>query len=122
MTFLIYKELAKRQNIPLSNLQTIIRDSITNTDTLDIIDDVCSRLGNKKPKLCPPELPGLLYDVNSDEGKALLGTPNARGAGWLLAQHRAAFPDKTVTSLRIFGFVMDADLGAVSAGRMIHYG
>ena len=31
--------------------------------------------------------PGLTFSIESDEGLALLGTPNGRGVAWLLKQH-----------------------------------
>ena len=92
----------ERTGSPVSNLNKILHSEISNQDTRNIVENVCDRLGDEKPDPCPPE-DGLSYGINSDEGKALLGTPNGLGAGWLLAQHRSEFPGKMITSVRISG-------------------
>ena len=40
--------------------------------------------------------------MDSDEGRALWGSPNGEGIGWLLAQHKEQFGIKTVTSVTVF--------------------
>jgi hypothetical protein len=46
--------------------------------------------------------PGTTFTLDTDEGLALLGTPNALGVGWLLAQHEEAFGEKRVTSITVW--------------------
>ncbi|KAL8711188.1 MAG: hypothetical protein Q9220_004333 [cf. Caloplaca sp. 1 TL-2023] len=60
---------------------------ISNADTQNIIDTLFTA-GTGRPN---PNLgwPGLVFDMNSDGGKALLGTPNGLGVGWLLNDHAA---------------------------------
>lgn len=46
--------------------------------------------------------PGTCYEASSDEGMALLGTPNGIGVSYLLIQHKEYLGHKTVESITVF--------------------
>ena len=45
--------------------------------------------------------PGISFDIERKEAKAILGTPNGKGVAWLLAQHRAQLGEKTVKKVTL---------------------
>ncbi|KAL9609756.1 MAG: hypothetical protein Q9167_005500 [Letrouitia subvulpina] len=60
-----------------ANLRYIIRENIVNSETCDIIDHALD--------YAPiDEETERTYDIDSEDGKALLGTPNGGGTAWLL--------------------------------------
>lgn len=65
-------------------LRYIARDTIFNEDSLAVMDYLFLR--DKKDNRAVP-WPGLEYKGDSDEGKALLATPNGRSTAWLLIDH-----------------------------------
>lgn len=96
-------------------LRWVFRRIIRNDDTQSIIGYVCKQkgVGKKRPKggtgpvWQAPVWPGLVVraDGQGSDGelfRALLGTPNARGVVWLLAQRREGLGRKAVRSIRVW--------------------
>jgi hypothetical protein len=73
--------------LEIRNLRYVLRFTINNDHTLAVINQI---LDAHRPlgKGCP-SWPGITIDVDSEDGKALLGTPNGSGVAWLLIQHKA---------------------------------
>ena len=46
--------------------------------------------------------------METEEGKALLGTPNGSGIAWLLAQHRKQLGDKAVKKVQLWYSITSA--------------
>ncbi|KAF2794315.1 hypothetical protein K505DRAFT_361196 [Melanomma pulvis-pyrius CBS 109.77] len=46
--------------------------------------------------------PGASFNMDTPEGKALLGTPNGVGVGYMLAQHKAQLGKKTISKVDVF--------------------
>lgn len=44
-----------------------------------------------------------VYGMDTDEGKAILGSPNGQGVGWLLIQHKSQLGMRTVQSVAVWG-------------------
>ncbi|KAL8938632.1 MAG: hypothetical protein Q9211_003116 [Gyalolechia sp. 1 TL-2023] len=65
-------------------LRYLARDKIFNEETLTVMDYLFLR-DRKDTRNVP--WPGLAYRGDSDEGKALLATPNGRATAWLLIDH-----------------------------------
>ncbi|KAL8782272.1 MAG: hypothetical protein Q9213_005546, partial [Squamulea squamosa] len=64
-----------------NDLQYIGHDFIANPKTESVMDYIFEQAGKGDD---PPEFPGLEFGMDSDEGRALLGTPNGIGAARLL--------------------------------------
>jgi hypothetical protein len=75
----------------------VIRSPIENTETEALIKQALDRVG--KP-LGP--WPGVVFDMNTDEGQALLGSPNGLGVGYLLIQHKNSLGMKTISKVTVF--------------------
>ncbi|KAL8994778.1 MAG: hypothetical protein Q9169_005340 [Polycauliona sp. 2 TL-2023] len=65
-------------------LRYLARDNIDNENTQAVMKYLFLR---DKGQANSVVWPGLSYDGNSDEGKALLATPNGRATAWLLIDH-----------------------------------
>ncbi|KAI4256996.1 MAG: hypothetical protein L6R42_005908, partial [Xanthoria sp. 1 TBL-2021] len=65
-------------------LRYLARDNISNENTKAVIRYLLLR---DKGQANSVVWPGVDYDGNSDEGKALLATPNGRATAWLLIDH-----------------------------------
>ena len=68
-------------SVDFKKLQYFVHDDITNEDTKTTMAFIMQESGIK-PNDC--RFPGLVFDITTQEGLALLGTPNGMGAGWLL--------------------------------------
>jgi hypothetical protein len=97
---------------PFNNLRYVIRHDIENSDTNSIVHTILqSHFGscsydtfNTGCPYCCAYLawPGLIFSIDSDEGLALLGTPNGRGVAWMLAQHEEVFGRKEAVEVRVW--------------------
>lgn len=65
-------------------LRYIARDVVNNDETSAVMNYLFAR-DSADPRNVP--WPGLEYSGDSDEGKALLATPNGRATAWLLIDH-----------------------------------
>ncbi|KAL8681438.1 MAG: hypothetical protein Q9186_002443 [Xanthomendoza sp. 1 TL-2023] len=63
------------------NLRYIAHDLVANEDTESVMDSIIEE-ANKKPADLP--FPGLVFNMDTEPGRALLGTPNGIGAARLL--------------------------------------
>lgn len=79
VVFLQYEELARKNGDNIQDLQYIFQAVISNDETISVVDFIAKkknqRVRNWNHKLT--------FSLNSDEGKALIGTANGKGAGWL---------------------------------------
>lgn len=118
----IYLEWAKRSSVlNKRNLKYVIRYNVANPETRRLIARALNEAGydSSLGKLNGQPLNRILYSLLSgpplytnkvvllmtgDPGKAILGAPNGRGVGYLLAQHQGPlqFGKKTVTQVTMF--------------------
>lgn len=97
VAFLQYSSAATTSELPLP-LNYIFRNTITNPDTFAITSHVLVKQGYKDYE----EWPGVIFDVDSEEGRAILGTPSGSGIVWLLAQHKQQLGEKRITKITLF--------------------
>lgn len=91
------------QNQAASNvggLKNILRSNIINLDTRNMMDTALQMM-------TPPQAIGfwgsqVTFEMTSDQGKALLGTPNGGGVAWILINHKAQLGIKTISSVTIW--------------------
>jgi hypothetical protein len=91
--FLQWQKLAGGSN-KIKNLKYFIRKDVQNRDTLKIIDEATGNVAK--------EWPGTTFSMESDEGKALLRTPNGVGLAYMLIQHKPELGVKVPTQVRVF--------------------
>ncbi|KAL8691332.1 MAG: hypothetical protein Q9218_003418 [Villophora microphyllina] len=65
------------------NLRYIGRDKISNPDTYNVMRSIFDT--TRRSRLVP--WPGLTFGMNTDNGLAMLGTPNGVATAWLLIDH-----------------------------------
>ncbi|KAE9992668.1 hypothetical protein EG327_008269 [Venturia inaequalis] len=88
----------------------ILRINMMNVETLNLIDQILRNLPAAERPLgpaawgvpTPPWSDRKVFNMDTDAGKVLLGSPNGRGVAWLLLQHKRAFGLKTITSAVVF--------------------
>ncbi|CAO2652348.1 Nn.00g006310.m01.CDS01 [Neocucurbitaria sp. VM-36] len=80
------------------NLHHILIHASTNPLTMRAIRRACQMLGKDKPTVWP----GDRIKLNTEIGKALLGTPNGRAVPYFLSHHRATLGHKAVFEMNLF--------------------
>ena len=96
--FLEWQNIATTTGQNIQNIQYIFQFDISNDDTNDIVDQAVLNVD-------PQGIggwPGHVLPMSTNEGKAILGTPNGNGQAWLLATHKAQFGLKTIESVRVW--------------------
>ncbi|KAI9695499.1 MAG: hypothetical protein M1820_008601 [Bogoriella megaspora] len=126
VTYLEYARQATSSS-QLTNLRYIFRNKIDNLATRQAIsralrihsnipisfssdtnngEDSSSSNGDNDddgtPRWYPGPWPGVTFDTDTDEGKALLATPNVGGVAWLLIQHKEVWKGRTVREIQVF--------------------
>lgn len=81
-----------------NNIRYYIVNAITNSATGPIIQSALESADAAPLK----KWPGHSFGMDTDEGKALLGTPVGVGIAYLLAQHKAQLGIKTVSKVDVF--------------------
>ncbi|KAI9708119.1 MAG: hypothetical protein M1820_004323 [Bogoriella megaspora] len=101
--FLEYQHAAQSKNAPLDNLKYILRMTIYNLNTIDIFKRALGAQGHDYADLGSFADGSITIQMSTDEGKAILGSPNGRAGAFILAQHQQAFGKrKTINSVRIW--------------------
>ncbi|PSN75361.1 hypothetical protein BS50DRAFT_568037 [Corynespora cassiicola Philippines] len=108
VAFLQYVEAAREaggkvamgRDIPemIKGLRYVLRFRVQEPTTRTVVDWVLQQSGSK---LVP--WPGVTFGMDTEEGKAVLGTINGSGVAYLLAQRREALGRKTVEKVTVFG-------------------
>ncbi|KAF1851022.1 uncharacterized protein K460DRAFT_271378 [Cucurbitaria berberidis CBS 394.84] len=85
-----------RENPNIKNIRYYGVNMVMNEDTNKLI---ARALRNKKKKLSP--WPGIAFSTDTDEGKAILGSPVGATIAYFLTQHKAQLGFKVVTKVTI---------------------
>lgn len=80
-----------------NGLRYILRHGIINGDTNDVAEHILERRG-----LMFQSWPGLKIPFPHRDALALMGTPNGRGAAWMLIQHKRELGMKRFSDVTIF--------------------
>ncbi|KAJ8107617.1 hypothetical protein OPT61_g8742 [Boeremia exigua] len=84
-------------NVP-SSMRYFASLSITNLETRGIISKVLNMASYTEV----PAWPGFDVDANTEQGAALLGTPNAIAFSYLLVQHKASLGHLKISKITLF--------------------
>jgi hypothetical protein len=105
--FVVWNSCEKKLKAP----RYILRVALANATVREIIDHVlrdpkgCNRSGLEQSDdgfLKPRDWPGHRFDIDSDEGKILLGSPNGAGVAWFLTQHKKELGVHYVDRVTVF--------------------
>jgi hypothetical protein len=112
VAFLQWKTLASSARPrSLPELKTVVRYEILNADTRAISSAILASIRKQRQETAEPGVsydswfpkwPGVTFSIDSEEAKALCGTPNGSGVLWLLAQHKAGLGHKTVDEVCLY--------------------
>lgn len=95
VVFLQWQETCKGDEKCMMSLQTVVQMGVDNEATFRITERALA--GQNWTAY-----PGHTFQKDSDEFAAILATPNARGAAWLLLQRRQALGWKYIDSIQLF--------------------
>ena len=95
ITFVEWQRQAQDEGQDISGLKYVIRYDIVNVDTAEIIEEA---VGDSSRILWP----GVTISMSTEEGRAILGTPNGAGVAFLLATHKVQLGQKTVESVHVW--------------------
>lgn len=104
-----------KDNPDVRNVRFFFMMGISNDQTNALI---ATCLRNKKETL--REWPGVGFDAESDEGRALLGSPNGAAFAYFLVQHKAELGRKRVGKVTVFRAETDDDLAFVDPHLVFH--
>ncbi|KAF9885830.1 hypothetical protein FE257_012302 [Aspergillus nanangensis] len=90
--YLFWKELSTNKNV--KNLKYFFRHHVINTQSKRIALEVAGG--------AIPEWPGVSYDMSTDQGKAILGTPNGSGVAFFLINHKPELGVRVPTKVTLF--------------------
>jgi hypothetical protein len=104
-----------KANPDIKNVRYLFMMGISNDQTNTLI---ATCLHNKEETL--KEWPGIEFHTKSDEGHALLGSPNGAAFAYFLMQHKAELGQKTITKVTVFRAETDDDLAFVDPHLVFH--
>jgi hypothetical protein len=87
-------------------LKAVFRVQIQNVETYTLLQKVIEKHGHDTYL----EWPGVSFEAESEEGRAILGTPNGSGVAWMLVQHKKQFGGKSVERVNLFYAPKKSDL------------
>ncbi|CAN9216217.1 unnamed protein product [Alternaria alternata] len=104
-----------RNNPNVRNIRYFFMIGISNDLTNQIIASCLRDAGAELS-----EWPGTSFSTTTDQGHALLGSPNGATFAYLLMQHKAQLGQKTITKITVFRPETDDDLSFVDASLCFH--
>ena len=87
-------------------LNYVFRVQIQNAETSLVLNNIISKHGTFTFEFWP----GITFGMDTEEGKAILGTPNGCGVAWMLIQHKKAFGEKNIEKVTLFHAAKKDDL------------
>ena len=98
LMFLEYQRKMEAMHKPMTGLKGLIRSGIINQETRSL---VAQALGYKSDDRRVPDWPGRDFEADSDEGAAIVASPNGRAAAWLLGTHKEQLGHKIISKVRV---------------------
>ena len=95
--FLIWQNACGARSNCVDGLKYIIHHRVTNLPSMAVAKKILGRMSNLKAWQGTP------VDVDSDDGHALLGSPNGRSVAYLLVDRKDTFEGKTIEQMNVFG-------------------
>lgn len=86
-----------RDNPNIKNLRYFWAQNVMNIQTSNIVASALNIWGKELTGW-----PGATFDMDSDEGMALLGSPNAISFAYLLVSHKEQLGNKKITKAQVF--------------------
>ncbi|KAB8271770.1 hypothetical protein BDV30DRAFT_249945 [Aspergillus minisclerotigenes] len=107
--FLMWKEVAGNSEAELKNIKYFVRHHVINGASLDVALEVASgkplpptKEDGSRDTSMVEEWPGKSYDMSTDDGKAILGTPNGAGVARFLMDHKQELGVKAPSKVTLF--------------------
>lgn len=95
VAWLFWEMSCKGEGVGVGNLNYVFRVQIVNDNTRFIVSRA---LGSTSVGAWP----GTAFNMDTDQGRAILGTPNGSGVAWFLINHQMQMGTRTVKSVNVF--------------------
>ena len=108
MIFLQWEHFAELANCDVRNLRYVFRSRIDNEQTLMVIRRAISAKTNTSSAAqasggsLPGKWPGLTFRTDTDEGRALLATPNAKGIARGIFDRPEKYQGMVIKEIQVF--------------------
>ncbi|KAH9822956.1 Glycoside hydrolase family 36 protein, partial [Teratosphaeria destructans] len=103
VAFLTWQHLCEVQGVDVDDIERIVRVNIINDDTLELMLAVLqSERGIDELTDLGDFQNGEEFLLSDDGFDVLLGTPNASGVAWFLAQHKSTLGEKRITRITLW--------------------
>ncbi|KAK5122824.1 hypothetical protein LTR85_003739 [Meristemomyces frigidus] len=97
VSFLLWQQQCSDSGKPVAGLEWVFHETIMNDSTKALIFQA---LGGNANSIT--SWPGKTFHACTDAGKALIGSPNASGTAWMLAQHNTALAGKVIDRIVVY--------------------
>lgn len=87
-------------------IKYIFRVGIQNVPTYSILNKILTKHKRDTYEVWP----GMTFPIDSEDGKAILGTLNGAGVAWLLAQHKKELGNLAIEKVTVFYAENESDL------------
>jgi hypothetical protein len=103
---------ATRHKTPVPNLRSVDRDHVVNSTTVQVVKAILSKREEWTPDGYVWHRPRYMFTPESDDFKALLGTPHGAGVAYLLIQHKEILGHRVVQRVEVVKIAGDGlDVG-----------
>lgn len=106
-----------RNNADIKNIRYFFMLGISNDESNQLIATCLQNAGKRLD-----EWPGAEFDTSTDEGHALVGSPNGAAFAYFLMQHKKELGLKTITHVTVFRAETDDDSAFVDPHLMFRVG
>ena len=96
--FLAWQHACEEAATDVGSLAYVFRSHVTNDDTLAIASKALQGVDLQAAR----PWPGIDFDMGTEAGKALLGSPNGVAVAWMLIDRQTTFPGKTVSKVTVY--------------------
>lgn len=96
VTYLVWKNICDKHGKSVSDISILVYFMVVNKDAAQILSQIIPQFS-----MLPESPPGASFEPDSDNFKAIMGTPPGQGIGWFLAQHQQELKGKTVQRIEI---------------------
>lgn len=97
VSWLGWKWACEKDGVDSGSLRYIYRKTVENDDAKHVIDEIYDAHGIELE-----DWPGYRFNMDSDDGRALLGTPNGFGSAFFLLDHREWTKRKTIVEFNVW--------------------
>ena len=104
IVFLQYQEQSGKAGKAMKDLKYVFQSLCENEVTNNVVGKILKNHGISQDGIAKPWAEKTTFQMDTEEGQAILATPNSEGVAWLLIQHKGPlqFGRNTIRSVTVF--------------------